>query len=37
MHFPENWLVFTGLSTADIPYIEEEAYPPIAVRYKALV
>ncbi len=36
MHFPENWLAFTGLSTADIPCIEEEAYPPVAVRYKAL-
>ncbi|MES2206282.1 MAG: uracil-DNA glycosylase [Pseudomonadota bacterium] len=36
MHFPENWLAFTGLKSDDIPQIEEEAYPPTPVRYKAL-
>lgn len=36
MDFPKKWLEFTGLSETDIPSIEEPAYPPLAMRYRAL-
>lgn len=36
MQFPKNWLEFTGLKAEDIPIIEELAYPPVEMRYRAL-
>lgn len=35
-HFPNNWLSFSRLLPSDIPAIDELAYPPPALRYRAL-
>lgn len=34
--FPEIWMNFCGLSDEDIPKVDELAYPPALVRYRAL-
>lgn len=34
--FPENWRVFAGLEKAAIPQVPEPAYPPAALRFRAL-
>lgn len=34
--FPDNWLRFSGLHEADIPVVDGLAYPPPALRYRAL-
>lgn len=35
-NFPCNWMSFSGLRQSDIPVIDEPAYPPAALRYRAL-
>jgi uracil-DNA glycosylase len=35
-NFPGDWLQFSGLQESDIPAIQEQAYPPPELRYRAL-
>lgn len=35
-NFPTNWLQFSGLQESDIPVVEEPAYPPANLRFRAL-
>jgi uracil-DNA glycosylase len=34
--FPDNWMVFCGLTEDDIPRVDATAYPPPVDRYRAL-
>lgn len=34
--FPANWLAFAGLQARDIPAVPEPAFPPPALRFRAL-
>jgi uracil-DNA glycosylase len=34
--FPDNWMVFCGLTEDDIPKVDAAAYPPPVDRYRAL-
>lgn len=36
MTFPAAWLGFAGLTAADIPQVPEPAFPPPALRFRAL-